>query len=68
MLTRLQAAWAWIYDFVVGDDWRLAVAAIAAIALTAVVHAAGAPAWPIAPAVVLVVIVWSTAHAMPRRR
>jgi hypothetical protein len=64
MIARVRAASAWIYDFVVGDDWRLAIAAIAAIALTAVAKAVGIAAWPVAPIVVLVVILWSV---KPRR-
>lgn len=64
MITRVRAGAAWVYDFVVGDDWRLAIAAIAAIALTALAKAVGITAWPVAPIVVLVVILWSV---MPRR-
>jgi hypothetical protein len=64
MIARVRAAAAWIYDFVVGDDWRLAIAAIAAIALTAVAKAVGITAWPVAPIVVLAVILWSV---MPSR-
>ena len=40
------------YDFVVGDDWRLALAAVAALGLTALVVAIGVPAWWVAPVVV----------------
>jgi phage/plasmid primase-like uncharacterized protein len=64
VIARVRAAAAWIYDFVVGDDWRLAIAAIAAIALTAVAKAAGVTAWPVAPIIVLAVILWSV---KPRR-
>lgn len=65
MIARIRAGAAWIYDFVVGDDWRLAIAAIAAIALTAAAAAVGVTAWPVAPIVVLFVILWSV---MPQRR
>jgi hypothetical protein len=40
------------YDFVVGDDWRLALAAVAALGLSALAVHASIPAWWVAPAVV----------------
>lgn len=42
-----------VWDFVVGDDWRLALAAVAAIGLTAAVCALGRSAWWLAPLVAL---------------
>jgi hypothetical protein len=48
-----------VWDFVVGDDWRLALAAVAAIGLTAVACAAGLAAWWLAPLVALVALFWS---------
>ena len=53
------------YEFVVGDDWRIAVAVIAALAVTSLVAMAGLPAWWVLPAAVLVVLplsVWRTAR------
>jgi hypothetical protein len=47
------------YDFVVGDDWRLAGAAIGAIALAFAAAHAGMPAWPVLPTVVAVALTWS---------
>ncbi|GAB2962953.1 hypothetical protein LWP59_13280 [Amycolatopsis acidiphila] len=60
---RFVAFW---YDFIVGDDWRAALAVIAALAVTYFVHRAGAPAWwivPAAVALVLPVTVWRVARA-----
>ena len=37
------------YDFVVGDDWTVAVAVIVAIAFTALVSHGGWNAWPVLP-------------------
>jgi len=37
------------YDFVVGDDWTIAVAVVAAIALTAALAHRGWNAWPVLP-------------------
>ena len=48
-----------VWDFVVGDDWRLALAAVAAIGLTAVVCALGPSAWWLAPLVALAALRWS---------
>ena len=37
------------YDFIVGDDWTIAVAVVVLLAVTAAVAHAGAVAWPIVP-------------------
>ncbi len=37
------------WDFVVGDDWRIAVGVIVALAASAAVAATDAPAWWIVP-------------------
>ena len=42
-----------VWDFIVGDDWRLALAAVVAIGLTAIVCALGVSAWWLAPLVAL---------------
>ncbi len=63
MSPRRAAAGVW--DFVVGDDWRLALAAIVAIGLTAIVCALGASAWWLAPVVALIALRWSLRHATP---
>lgn len=45
------------YDFVVGDDWRVAAGIVAALALTyAVSRTTGLPAWWILPAAVLILL------------
>ena len=65
MTSRLKAVARFWYDFVVGDDWRVAVAVIAALALTCAVSTTSAPAWPILPAVVAMVLpltVWRVAR------
>ena len=63
-MTRLRAAGAAVWDFVVGDDWRLALGVIVALGATAIVAGAGATSWWIPPVVVallLVVSVWRAA-------
>jgi hypothetical protein len=64
---RAFAAFWW--DFVVGDDWRLAVGVVLALALTAALAGAGLPAWWFLPVAVLLLLAMSlrrTAH--PRRK
>jgi hypothetical protein len=47
------------YDFIVGDDWTIAVGVIAAVALTAGAAHAGITAWPILPLTVIAGLAWS---------
>ena len=48
-MLRLRAFARFWYEFIVGDDWRVAVAVLAALAVTALVAAAGLPAWWVLP-------------------
>jgi hypothetical protein len=64
ILARLKAFASFWYDFVVGDDWRVAVAVVAALVTTWAVHRSGVSAWWVAPAffaVILPVTVWRAA-------
>jgi len=54
--SRLRAFLRFWYDFVVGDDWRVAVAVIVALALSYAVSTTSFPAWPILPAAVAVIL------------
>jgi hypothetical protein len=54
-----------IWDFLVGDDPRLALAAVLAIGLTAVVCALGLSAWWLAPLVALAALWWSLRGVRP---
>jgi hypothetical protein len=62
MIRRIALA---VWDFVVGDDWRLALAAVFAIGLTALVCALGLSAWWLAPLVALAALRWSLRAARP---
>jgi hypothetical protein len=65
MMARLRAAWLAIWDFVVGDDWQLAVGVIIALGVAAIVAGAGATAWWIIPVVIgllLFTSVWRAAR------
>jgi hypothetical protein len=60
-LKRFAAFW---YDFVVGDDWRVAVGVVAALAVTYLVSRTTLPAWWIVPAGVAVLLPVSLARAI----
>lgn len=63
-LKRL-ARFAW--DFVVGDDWRIAVGVVAALALTALVSGGSVSAWWILPLAVGSLLAWSVLRAARTR-
>lgn len=67
MITRLKAFGAFWYDFIVGDDWRVAVCVVAALAITFAVGRSTVPAWWILPAAVALVLPWSLWRARRRR-
>jgi len=57
------------YDFVVGDDWRLAIGVVVGLGLTALLaHGTSVAAWWVAPIVVIVVLVASTLLAGRKAR
>jgi len=53
------------YDFIVGDDWRVAAGVVAALALTAVLADHGVAAWWLMPAAVVVILLGSLRRAGP---
>lgn len=66
MTRKLRAFGAFWYDFVVGDDWRLAVAVVLALGLTFGISRAGVPSWWVVPVTVLVLLPASL-HAARRQ-
>jgi hypothetical protein len=44
------------YDFIVGDDWRVAVGVVAAIGVTAILAGANVSAWWVLPLGVVVAL------------
>jgi hypothetical protein len=54
------------YDFIVGDDWRVALAVVTAIALTALLADADVAAWWLMPVAVVVVLFASLRRATQR--
>lgn len=56
------------WDFIVGDDWRIAAGVVLALAGTAAIAATSVPAWwllPIAVAALLAVSLWRATRTRP---
>jgi len=51
------------YDFIVGDDWTIAVAVVVLLSVTSAIAHAGHLAWPILPAGVALILGASTWRA-----
>jgi hypothetical protein len=67
-MSRLAAFARFLWEFVIGDDWRIAAGVVVALGLTALVTDTAVAAWWILPVVVLgllAVSVWLA--AAPRR-
>jgi hypothetical protein len=74
-VTRVAAALrgfgAFWWDFVVGDDWRLAAGVVLALAATAALSRTDVPSWwllPLAVAGLLGASLWRAARRNPDRR
>jgi hypothetical protein len=64
-MSRLQAFLGFLWDFVVGDDWRIAVGVVVALGLTALIAGAGVAAWWVLPTAVMLLLagsVWLAAR------
>jgi len=69
VIRRLRAFAAFWYDFVIGDDWRVALGVAVALAVTwALSRATRAPTWWVAPVAVIVLLPLSIHLATRRRR
>ena len=58
-MRRVRGFFAFLYDFVVGDDPLIAVVVVLALAATAAIAGAGAAAWWVMPAAVVAVLAFS---------
>ena len=68
-MSRVEAFLRFLYDFVIGDDWRIAAGVVLALAVTALVAGGGIAAWwivPLAVAAVLAYSVWRVAQRAAR--
>jgi hypothetical protein len=64
-MSRIRQFLQFLWDFVIGDDWRIAAAVAATLLLTLVLANNGATVWWILPVVVLVMLsvsVWGVAR------
>jgi hypothetical protein len=50
------------YDFVVGDDWRVAAGVVVALGVTALVATTEVAAWWIMPVAVILLLAWSVSR------
>jgi hypothetical protein len=65
-MKRIESLLRFIWEFVVGDDWRIAAGVVTALAVTAVLAGAKIAAWwalPVAAALLLGYSVWRAAAA-----
>jgi hypothetical protein len=68
-VSRLRRFGAFWYDFIIGDDWRIALIVVAGLATTAVlVHAGNVNAWWLMPLVVVAALTLSLFQATGWRR
>ena len=58
-MNGLSAVAAFLWDLVIGADWRIAVGVVVALGVTAIVAGAGAPAWWILPPAIVAVLAGS---------
>ncbi len=65
-MSRVRALPRFLWDFVIGDDWRIAAAVTCALLATLALSNAGVVVWWLLPVVVVVVLtasVWAVACA-----
>jgi phage shock protein PspC (stress-responsive transcriptional regulator) len=67
MAGQLRAFLAFLYDFVIGDDWRIAAGVVAGLALTYAVSRTSVPAWWLLPMLLVVMLPVSLWLAARRR-
>jgi len=58
-MSRLGALGRFLYDFVVGDDWRVAAGVVVAIGVTSLVATSNVAAWWIIPAAVAMLLAFT---------
>ncbi len=66
MAARLRGFLAFWYDFVIGDDWLVAVGVLAGLAGTYALSQASVPAWWLLPVLVAVLLPVSVRRAIRR--
>jgi hypothetical protein len=66
-MTAVRSFAHFLWEFVVGDDWRIAVGVVIALGITAAVATTSVPAWWILPAAVALLLAASVWHAATRQ-
>jgi len=67
-MNQLKAFGEFWYDFIVGDDWRVAVAVVVALAITAGIATTAIPAWWVLPTTVAILLPLSLWRVARTRR
>jgi hypothetical protein len=67
MAGRIRAFASFWYDFVIGDDWRVALGVAGALAVTYGVSRTSVPTWWVVPVVVALLLPLSLWRAVRRR-
>jgi hypothetical protein len=67
MFARIKAFGAFWYDFVIGDDWRVAAGVVAALLITWAVSRSAVPAWWVMPVTVALLLPYSLWRATARK-
>jgi hypothetical protein len=62
-MTRVEAFLAGVWEFVVGDDWRIALGVVLALALTALIATTDVAAWWVMPPAVIALLALSIRRA-----
>ena len=66
-MNRVRAFGAFVYDFVIGDDWRVAAGVTVGLAVTYLLaHDAGVAAWWLVPVLMVVLLPVSLWRAVRR--
>ncbi len=65
-MKRLQAFGRFWYDFVIGDDWRLALGGLVALGVAGLIAHSGGSGWWVVPPVVATLLAISVLRASPR--
>ena len=65
-MSRLRALAIFLYDFVVGDDWRMSIAVVLGLVATVLLAHAGLQWWFVLPLCVAGALAWSLKRAVSR--
>jgi hypothetical protein len=67
-MRRLRGFFAFLWEFVIGDDWRIAAGVVLALGATALIAGTSVAAWWVLPLGVAAVLGLSVWHAAGARR